>query len=67
MVAANKGNQYDGEQESNTNGGNGMGIENFQQFNIRSDDGDQVALILTLQFCRAQTAQSTEHLVPDQR
>ena len=44
-----------------------MGIEHFQQFNVGSDDRDQITLVLALQFGRTQSAQGTEYLIPDQR
>ena len=44
-----------------------VGIEYFQKFNVRGDDGNQIALVLAFQLCRAQPAQRTEHPVPNQR
>ena len=44
-----------------------MGIEHFQQFNVRSDDRDQVTLVLALQLGRTEPAQCAKYLIPDQR
>ena len=43
-----------------------MGVEHLQQFDVRGDDGDEVAPVPALQFGGAETAQSPEHLVPDE-
>ena len=48
MVAADKADHNDAEKKCNADGRNGMGIEHFQQLNIRSNNGDQIALILAL-------------------
>ena len=41
-----------------------MSIKQLYRLDIGGDNTDQVALILSLQLCRAETAQSREHLVP---
>ena len=43
-----------------------MCIEYFQEFDIRGDHRDQIALVFPLQFCRAELAQRSEHSVADQ-
>ena len=42
-----------------------MGIENFQEFHIRSNQGDQIAFVFSFQFCGAKLSEGLKHLVTD--
>ena len=44
-----------------------MCVENFKKLNIRSDQGDQISFIFSLQFGRAEFSKRPEHLVTDDR
>ena len=43
-----------------------MGIEHFQQFNVRSNDVDEIPFILALQLSWTKAAKRTKYLIPDE-
>ena len=43
-----------------------MGVENFQQFNVGGQHGNQVALVAAFQLRRGQLAQHAKDLVSDE-
>ena len=66
MIRADKADHHHRKQKGNADGGNGVRIEHLQQFNIRGNHRNQVTLVLALQFGRAQPAQRSKHLIPNQ-
>ena len=56
-----------GHKNRNADGGDGVGIEHLQRFNVRGDHGDDGALLLAFQLGRAECAQRAENLVPQHR
>ena len=44
-----------------------MCVEHFQRFNVRSDHGDDTALLLAFQLCRTEHAERTENLIAQHR
>ena len=42
-----------------------MRIKNFQKFNIRGDNGDQVPFVTAFQLCRTELSQSRKYLMAD--
>ena len=44
-----------------------MRIKNFQKFNIRGDNGDQVPFVTTFQLRRAELTQNRKYLMADDR
>ena len=64
---SDKNDHHNGSDNCNSNRRNGMRVKNFQQFNIRSDHGNQIAALFAFQLCRSQPAQGRKHLVPNLR
>ncbi len=67
MIAADKPRQKDAEQQRDERRGDGVGVEYFQQLNVRSDDRNQIAFFPTFQLGGGQAAQGAEHFIPQQR
>ena len=65
METADKDHHDDLHQESNADGRNGVGVEYFQQFHVRRDQGNQIAFVPPFQLGRAQAAQGLKHFIPD--
>lgn len=42
-----------------------MGVEYLQKLNIRSYDRDQISLVSSFQFCRAELSEYCKYLMPD--
>ena len=66
MVLTHKQTHEDGKQGGNGSRRDGVGIEYLKQLNVGGNNRDQVALVLSLQLCRAEPAQSLKDFVPDQ-
>ena len=67
MISSDKNYHDHRSQCCNSNGGNGMRIKNFQKFNIRGDNGDQVPFVTTFQLRRAELTQNRKYLMADDR
>ena len=53
-------------QRRNADGGDGVGVEHLQQFNVRGDDTDEVPFVLALKLGGAQAAQDVKDAIPQQ-
>ena len=65
-ITAHKARHNDAYDDRNADGRDRVGVENFQQFNVGGQHGNQVALVAAFQLCGGQLAQHAKDLVADE-